>query len=170
MAKINIGIAAIALGTVGVDGGAGTTLAPLGYTTEGTAKLNWDDATETEFAVEEIDNPIYISTKEGKKTFTFTVANPDEDTLVSAFGGVKTGTGNAATFAFPSSSVSMEKTIKITPKEGMGLLIPRAKITAKLTSDLGRASLMGIEITGTVLEPTKVGVSALSTFVVASGA
>lgn len=161
---INIGIAKIELGDLAVDGGVSTTFAALGYTEEGSAQLNWEDATETEFNVEELDAPLYIATKEGKKSFAFKISDPDEDVLVSVMGGTKTGTGATAVYKYPESSVNIEKSIKITPETGMGLILTRCKITAKLSSALGRTSLMGVEVTGTLLQPTKTGEAPLSTF------
>ena len=161
---INIGVAKIELGDLAVDGGVATTFAALGYTEEGSAQLNWDDATETEFNVEELDSPLYIATKDGKKSVAFKIANPDEDVLVSLMGGTKTGTGATAVYKYPNSVVDIEKSIKITPKSGMGLILTRCKITAKLSSALGRTSLMGVEVTGTLLQPTKAGEAPLSTF------
>ena len=47
-----------------------------------------------------------------------------------------------------------------------GLIAPRTKVTAKLTSDLGRANLLGVEVTATVMQPEKAGLKALSAFTV----
>lgn len=161
---INIGIAKIELGNLAVDGGAATTFAALGYTEEGSAQLTFDDPTETEFSVEELDAPLYISTKDGKKKITFKVANPDEDVLVKVMGGTKTGTGTTTVYKYPENVVDIEQTIKVTPKKGMGLILTRCKITAKLSSALGRTALMGVEVSGTLLQPTKAGEAPLSTF------
>lgn len=161
---INIGVGEIAIGAIAADGGMGTTLAPLGYTEEGSAAINMDDPTETEFNVEELDTPIHIESKAGKIALAFKIANPDEDTLVSVFGGTKTGTGATAVYSWPLTPVSIERSIKFTPKQGIGLNIPRAKITAKFSSEIGRAALLGVEVTGTVLQPTKAATSAISTF------
>lgn len=167
MALINIGVAKIELGDPAVDGGMGTVLAALGYTLEGTAQINMDDPTETEFTVEEVDTPIYVASQAGKVRISFQVANPDEDTLVKVFGGTKTGTGAAAVYSYPLTPVVIEQSIKFTPVKGIGLNIPRAKITAKFTSALGRTALLGVEVTGTVLQPTKAATPIFTTFQVA---
>lgn len=161
---ITVGVAKIEVGAIAVDGGMGTTLAPLGYTEEGSAAINMDDPTETEFNVEELETPLHIQSKAGKIAIAFKVANPDEDTLVSVFGGSKTGTGSTAVYKWPVTPVIIERSIKITPAQGMGINVPRAKITAKFSSEIGRAALLGIEVTGTVLQPTKANEPALSTF------
>ncbi|WP_213279323.1 hypothetical protein [Chryseobacterium indologenes] len=164
--QINIGVAEIAIGAIAADGDMGTTLAPLGYTEEGSAQINWDDPTETEFKVEELSTPIHIQSTDGKKTVVFKVADPDLDTFVEAFGGTKSGTGADEVFNFPSKTPTIEKSLKFTPEQGIGLKIPRAKITAKLSSNIGRAALLGVEISATVLQPKKAGVAPLIAFTV----
>ena len=161
---INIGIAKIELGDLAADGGVATSFAALGYTEEGSAQLTWDDPQETEFSVEELDTPLYVSTKDGKKKIAFKISNPDEDTLVKLMGGTKTGTGANTVYKYPSTTVDLEQTVKITPTKGMGLVLTRCKITAKLSSNLGRAALMAVEVMGTVLQPTKTSEAPLSTF------
>ena len=79
-------------------------------------------------------------------------------------GGTKTGTGATAVYKYPDSVVNIEKSIKFTPNSGMGLILTRCKITAKLSSALGRTALMGVEVTGTVLQPTKAGEAPITTF------
>lgn len=162
--QINIGVAEIAIGAIAADGDMGTTLAPLGYTEEGSAQLNWDDPTETEFKVEELSTPIHIQTTDGKRTISFKIANPDLDTFVSVFGGTKSGTGAAEVFNFPSNTPVIEKSLKFTPEKGIGLKIARAKLSAKLSSNIGRAALMGVEVTATVLQPKKAGVAPIVAF------
>ena len=75
-----------------------------------------------------------------------------------------TGTGATAVYKYPNSVVNIEKSIKITPESGMGLILTRCKITAKLSPALGRTALMGVEVTGTLLQPKKAGEAPLSTF------
>lgn len=162
--QINIGVAEIAIGAIAVDGGMGTTLAPLGFTEEGSAAINMDDPTETEFRVEEINTPIWVETTPGNISIAFTVSDPNEDTLVAVMGGTKTGTGEDTVYDYPSESVSIERSIKITPRKGMGLNIPRAKITAKFSSEIGRAALMRVEVSGRILQPTKADTAPFSTF------
>lgn len=164
MSQINIGVQEIAIGAIASDGGMGTTLAPLGYTEEGSAAINWDDATETEFRVEEVDVPIHVESTPGNISLAFSVSNPDEDTLVAVMGGTKTGTGEDTVYDYPLTSVSIERSIKFTPKKGLGINIPRAKITAKFSSEVGRAALLKVEVSGRILQPIKANTAPFSTF------
>ena len=165
MGLINIGIASITFGAIAPDGGMSTTLTALGFTLEGTAKINTEDPQLQEFYAEEVDSPIEVDeTKGGKMTVQLTIADPDEQTLKNVFGGTVTGTGATAKYSPPNTSVTIEQSIKITPKKGLGFDIPRARVTAKFTPDIGRGKLLGVEITGTVLQPTKVGLGKYETF------
>lgn len=164
MGLFNLGVAKIELADIAADGDVGTTFAALGLTQEGTCKINFADATITELKVEEFVTAADSDTTEGEKTIEFTVANPDEDTLIAVFGGTKTGTGATTVFKSSLTPVTVEKSLKITPKKGLGWTFPRVLITAKPTSDVGRGTWMGIAVTCKVLQPTKPSVSSWSTF------
>ncbi len=164
MGQINIGLTKVELGNIAVDGGMGTTLAALGNTLEGTMNLNTDDPQVTEFFVEEFDDPLHEEHREGKKTIAFTVADPDLQTLVKVFGGAVTGTGVSEVYTPPLTPATVEQSVKITPKRGIGFNIVRAKITAKFTSQIGRGALLGLEISGAILRPTKADTAPFTIF------
>ena len=165
MGQINNGINKIEIGAKGVADAMGTTLAALGFTTEDSFKVNQSDAETTDFFVEETDLPIFTTTKAGEFTFTFTVANPDADTLVKVFGGSTTGTGATAVYTAPLVVPVIEQSVKVTPKIGMGFNVPRALITAKFTDSMGRNALLGVEVTVKVLAPSG-GTAPYTTFTV----
>lgn len=164
MGLFNLGVSKIELADIAADGDVGTNFATLGLTQEGTTKINFADATITELKVEEFVTAADTDTSEGEKTIEFTIANPDEDTFLAVFGGSKSGTGDELTFHAPSTTVNIEKSLKITPVKGLGFIFPRVLVTAKPTSDVGRGTWMGIAVTCKVLQPTKVAVSSWSTF------
>lgn len=164
MGQINIGLASIAIGAVAADGGMGTTLAPLGKTLEGTLNLNTDDPQVAEFYSEEDEDPIHEEQRAGKKSLTFTIADPDLDTLVSVWGGTKSGVAPNEIYTPPANTGTIERSIKITPKRGLGFNIVRARINAKFTPGIGRASLLGLEITGSVMTPTKADTRSMTYF------
>lgn len=164
MGQINNGIASITMGAIAADGGMGTTLASLGFTEEDSVKFNFEDAEKKEYFAEEVDSAFFTSTKAGKKTIEFTIANPDVDTLVAVFGGSKTGTGPAAVYNDPAVVPIIEQSLKITPKVGLGFNFPRVLVTAKLTDAMGRNALLGVSVSCSVLQPKKAGVASFSTF------
>lgn len=164
MALFNLGVSKIELSDLAVDGGVGTTFAALGLTQEGTTKMNFADATTTDYPVEELDTPADSVSVQGEKTIEFVIANPDEDTFVALMGGSKTGVDGATVYKSALNAVTIEKSIKITPKKGLGWVFPRVQITAVPTSDLGKTTWVGLKVTGKILKSTKADVEVFSTF------
>ncbi|WP_407483356.1 hypothetical protein [Elizabethkingia anophelis] len=158
MAKnITIGLAHIKLGAIGTDGAMGTTLSALGDTTKDTCKINFEDPEKKEFFVEEYDDPIHVEYTQGKINIVFQIANPDLDTVVKTFGGKVTGTGATAVYEAPDQYITIEQSMEVKPKKGLGFKFTRVSLAAKFTSDFGKENLFGIEVTATVMRPTKEG-------------
>lgn len=166
MGQPNNGLAKIEMGDIGALGVMGTVLASLGFTEEDSCKIIFEDAEKKEYNVEEMDTPFYTTVKAGKKSVTFTIANPDIDTVVKVMGGTKTGTGGTMTYKAPNTAPVIEQSLKLTPKIGMGFDFPRVLVTAKFTDSMGRNSLLGIEVTCDVLQPTSDTVAPFSLFTV----
>lgn len=165
MGPIN-GLQQILVGDIAADGGAGTDLVQLGYTNEDSATFTQDEATTTEFYVEELDDPILTNERPGATTFTWVIANPDLEVLERLFGGTITGTGTSASprvwNAPDRMPTNLFKTIKIVPETGLeSITIPRAKISARFDGTIGRNSLLGVTVVATVNKPTKDGVGRL---------
>jgi len=158
MAKYTIGVSSITVGAIAGDGGPGTTLAALGLTMEDSCKLTQDDPTTTEFFAEEQDAAVFTKSKGGAIKLTFQVMDPDTDTLVALFGGSAPGTTPNKTWNMPATIPTIEKTVKVTPSEGMTVMIPRGSIVAKLNGDFSKKALFVIDVTVTALTPTKSGV------------
>ncbi|AUD00935.1 phage tail tube protein [Spirosoma pollinicola] len=162
MGKYTIGIAKIEFADVASDGGPGTTgLTQYGLTLEGTGKLNEADPTKTQFFVEEQDAAVYEKSKAGDITLTFSIANPDTDTMAKLFGGTAAGTSPNKIWNRPDTLPTIEKTVKITPADGLIIIIPRGSVTAKLDGELSRTNLFVIAVTITALKPTKTGVGVI---------
>jgi len=156
---VTTGLTSIKVGDIAGDGGMGTTLAVLGYTNEGSIQFTEEDPTSTEFKAEEVDDPIYISQTKGKTTFSFQLGFPDYDQLVATLGGAKSGSGNAMIWSAPSTMPTIEKSIKIIPKVGYVLNIPRGKITGKPNGGFSKTDQFKVDVTITCLTPTKAGVA-----------
>lgn len=150
-----IGLTSIEIGAIAGDGGMGTTLAALGKTYQGTAKLQSADPETTDFYAEEDDDPIDKMVKLGARTLTWSIMDFTPATLAAVLGGTASGTGDAATWEAPTSYVDVEKSIKIVTKKNLKIEIPRAKITAKLNVDFGKTAMGLVDITATILTPTK---------------
>lgn len=161
MAKYTLGISAIELGNLATDGGPGTTLAALGLTYEDSCKLAQDDPEVTEFFAEEVEDAVLTRSKKGKTTLTFQIMNADTTTLVALFGGSATGASPNKTWNSPDNTPTIEQTVRVTPIDGMKLVIPRGSVSAKLNGEFSRKGLFLIDVTVTALKPTKTGVGAL---------
>lgn len=59
----------------------------FGLTYEDTCKMSQEDPETTEFYAEEEDDPVETIEKQGKITFTFSIMNPELETLKRLFGG-----------------------------------------------------------------------------------
>lgn len=130
---------------------------PYGLTYQDTAKMSQEDGEETEFYAEEEDDPIEIIEKAGKITFTFSVMNPDLDTLTRLFGG----TVASNIWAYPDATTSIEESLIILPRKGLKFQVPRAKIKAKFNGEFSKKGLLLLEVTATVLKPTTAGLKKL---------
>jgi len=148
---ITIGLAKIEVGNKGVNGAMGTPLATIGNTAEGTCTIETADPEITEFFVEEKDGPIHTAIKQGQTTITFQLAAPDLAQCQAVFGG--TYDEEEGTWKYPTSASIIEKSVKITPKEGLIFEIPRAKLAAKFTGQFGRSDTLKVEVVVTVMQP-----------------
>lgn len=148
------GLQKIEVGDIAADGGMGTTLEQLGYTNADSCTMTTEDPTDTEFTAEEMDDPVVVITQPGKTTLSFSLMNPSVDTLKLLMGGTVTTDGN---WEAPAKMPVIEKSVKITPTAGFIMEVPRMKIVAKLNATYSKTGMTLIDVTGTVLTPTKDG-------------
>lgn len=166
MGAINLGISKIEFANVPANGSMATdtALKPLGYTVEDSTSLNQEDGNRKDYNVEELDVPFDTSESGGKMTLSFTIADPDVDTLVKVFGGEKDATtGN---YKAPDTKVTIEQAMKVTPKKGMGFIVPRTGITAKFTNSMGKNNYLGIEVVAEFKKSIKADVPIYEVFMV----
>jgi hypothetical protein len=67
------------------------------------------------------------------------------------------GTNTRRSWDMPDSLPPIERSIEIITKDGWTILVTRLSITAKLQWNLQKTKLAQIDITGTLLKPTKTG-------------
>ena len=133
----------------------GTSLAALGYTYKDSCSLVTADPETTEHFAEEADDPIVSIDKGGKTTLSFQIMDPDVEVLATLLGG--TADGTSGTWSAPNSNPVVEKSVKITPEQGLYFEIPRMKLTAKINEKFSKSGILLIDVVGTVLTPKKEG-------------
>lgn len=156
-----LGLETIEVGDIAIDGGVSSDFAPLGVTYRDTAELTQEDPDITEHYSEENDEPEEVVTSKGKTTISWSIINSDPDTLAEVLGGEVKTVGDKKVWEAPPSGVEIEKSIRITPKRGAVITIPRAKIVAKINYKIARTGIFMVEITATVLTPRKAGTASM---------
>lgn len=165
MGQINNGIEKIEFAPLASDKGAGTVFKSLGLTAEDSVKLTTENDETKDWFAEEMDAPAFTEVvKKGKTSLELEILNPDMDTLVETMGGSKSGSGGTAKYTFPEQAVTVERTVKITPRKGMGFIYNRARIDASLSEEMGRNNLIRLKLKITALKPEKVGVPTREAF------
>ena len=161
-AKYTYGLEKIEFAPILGDGGIGTTWTQYGLTAEDTFSMAEEDPTTTDLYVEESDTPVVSIVKEGKTTITFNIADPDIETLYNLKGGTTSGSAPNRIWEKADTLPTLELSVKITPKEGFtAIRIPRASVSAKLNSTLSKKTLLVLEVTCTILTPTKSGTKSI---------
>lgn len=160
MSKYKIGLTNIKLGAIEGDGGMGTSLSNVGNTVEGSATLTTEEGQKTDFKIEESDSPIMsINTEADTISLTWATYDCDATQLQRMFGGtiVPATSAQGETWQAPDVIPEIEQSLEGIWKNGDRLQMPRAKIKATLAMSFNRGTLSQMNITATVLQPTKVG-------------
>lgn len=154
-----IGLSKIEVGTIAEDGGMGETLDVLGYTYQDTCTMTQEDPETTDHYAEEVDDPVISISRGGKTNFNFSIMNPSVTVLADLLGGVGTpGTGSTPDkWEAPDKIPVVEKSVRITPEQGLKFEIPRMKLVSKINATFSKSGILLIEVAGTVLQPTKTG-------------
>ena len=154
-----IGLSKIEEGAIAEDGGMGETLDVLGYTYQDTCTMTQEDPETTDHYAEEVDDPVISISRGGKTNFNFSIMNPSVTVLADLLGGVGTpGTGSTPDkWEAPDKIPVVEKSVRITPEQGLKFEIPRMKLVSKINATFSKSGILLIEVAGTVLQPTKTG-------------
>ena len=154
-----IGLSKIEGGAIAEDGGMGETLDVLGYTYQDTCTMTQEDPETTDHYAEEVDDPVISISRGGKTNFNFSIMNPSVTVLADLLGGVGTpGTGSTPDkWEAPDKIPVVEKSVRITPEQGLKFEIPRMKLVSKINATFSKSGILLIEVAGTVLQPTKTG-------------
>lgn len=164
MAKkvITLGLSKIEVGTIAQDGDIASTFEQLGYTYQDSCTMTQDDPEVNEFYAEEEDDPVAAISKGGKINFAFSLMNPSPEALVALMGGTASKSAQTLddndTWEAPNSITQVEKSVRITPVQGYRIDVPRMKLNAKINAEFKKSGIFLVDVSGTVLVPTKSGV------------
>jgi hypothetical protein len=147
------GIFGIKFGDIAADGGIATGFAALGRTREGTLAFNASDDQTQDINVEEQDDPVMQTvTTKGTLDLNWSMVDWDNDVMISVFGGqVVNGQWQA-----PDQTPTVEKSLRVEPKDGKAFIYPRVKVTGKVNYD-STGKIFQIDITCRKLKPNKAG-------------
>ena len=149
------GLKSVEFGDIATDGGVATVFAAQGLTFKDTFEIIEADADVKEFFAEETDEAVLAVSTKGKMQMKFELMNYDNTSLAYLKGGsIVSDVYNADRF-----TVNIEKSVKVTPTTGMIFTFPRCLITTKWKGKLSKGELMTLEVTITVMTPTKAGVA-----------
>lgn len=167
-----LGLSQIKTGDIAADGGMGQSLAVDGYTYQDTAQMVTNDPTVTDFFAEEVDDPVVSIERAGTVQFNWSLMDPTPDTLVKYCGGTASKSDQSLpdndTWTPPTSAPIIEKSVEITPQQGLKFQVPRMRIRAKLNGNFSKSALLLLEVQGTVLIPEKDNVAKLTASIVSN--
>jgi hypothetical protein len=155
------GIAKIEIGEIAVDGGAATSFESVGQIYKDTARMEQAEGESFEHEVEDVDDPVVIVPTKGRSTVEWAVIDFTPANLVKILGGAVTGTAPNDKWEAPDTAVIIEKSVKITPKSGKPVTLPRVSLRARINYALSKSGIGQVIISGTVLQPTKTGVKSI---------
>lgn len=161
-AKARIGLKSIEFGDVAADGGMGTVLAEFGATVSQTALLSNEAPTVTDFPIEEQSVPFYSVSVDGKTTIAWSSYNVEPASLVLVKGGTVTSDASGTTWNAPDETPNIEKSLKVTMKDGTIVTVPRCKVDAVFQWNFQKDKLAQVDLTFTILKPEKANTAILS--------
>lgn len=168
-----MGFLKIEVGAIDSDGGmaADADLATLGYTYKDTCKMAQEEPETTEHYAEEVDDPVVSTSRGGKTTFDYSIMNPSVLVMADLLGGTGTEGDGSTTqdkWEAPDKLPVVEKSVRITPEQGLKFDIPRMKLVSKINADFSKKGILLIEVSGTVMQPTKTNTPKMTATLIAT--
>ena len=122
--------------------------------------MTQEDPETTDHYAEEVDDPVVSISRGGKTNFAFSIMNPSVTVLADLLGG--TADESNGKWEAPDKIPVVEKSVRITPEQGLKFEIPRMKLVSKINGDFSKKGILLIEVAGTVMQPTKAGVKKMT--------
>ena len=122
--------------------------------------MTQEDPETTDHYAEEVDDPVVSISRGGKTNYAFSIMNPSVTVLADLLGG--TADESNGKWEAPDKIPVVEKSVRITPEQGLKFEIPRMKLVSKINGDFSKKGILLIEVAGTVMQPTKAGVKKMT--------
>lgn len=159
------GLTSVLMGAIANDGGMGTTLTELlGRTAKDSASLIYTPPSTSDVEIEESDDPDdTLTTAIGTWELKFDSYNVAAKTMSDVCGGTYTAGDEDTpdTWESPDPMDYMEKSFRVTTRNGAVVDLPRVKYIAAPNLDFAKSKLGTLKVTGKVMKPTKSGVKSV---------
>lgn len=156
---VTIGLKLIEIGTLAADGGPATTFLPFGNISTDSFAFAEAEPSVKQVLIEESSAPLKEFKTKGLLQVTANIADPDADMYATLRGGTVTATSGLKTYKEGDDFVDIEKTVRITPAEGLKFTFNRASMNGVLNGGLGKNQELYLALTITALQPLKAGVA-----------
>ena len=156
-----LGVSKIEIGAIAVDGDVSAAFASPGIIYKDTAEIMQEQEADTEHFCEESDEAFAIVPGAKKTKIKFAVTDFTPAALAVLLGGTATGVAPADSWTAPATTEIIEKSVKITPKSGKVITLPRVSLRATINYKLAKSGIAQVMVEGTVMTPTKTGVAAI---------
>lgn len=154
-----LAVAKIELGAIAADGDVSSSFASPGTIYKDSAEITQEQEADVEHYCEESDDPFVIVPGTKKTKIKFSITDFTPAALVALLGGTAAGVAPADTWTAPSTTDIIEKSVKITPKSGKVITLPRVSLRATINYKLAKSGIAQVMVEGTVMLPTKTGVA-----------
>lgn len=121
-----------------------------------------EEGTTTDHFSEMDPDPKISFTETGKTTATLQVMDTSVDTLALLKGGeVVDGAQGERTWSKPATTSNIEKHVTLETLDGYKIVIPRAKVSARLNHQVRRNGIALLDVTFTALKPAVEGLATI---------
>lgn len=164
--KRSIGLKQILIGAVASDGGmcADADLYTLGVTYQDSCILAQGEPEIVEINSEENDDPEEVIVGKSTKTLEWEIIETSPEACHEAFGGTLTGTGDTAVWEGPTTSVVLERSVRILTKTNETIDIPRLRFANTMNWKFSKKEVNRIKLKGYILVPLKTGVNPIKKY------
>lgn len=156
---VTIGLKAIRIAPLAVDGGPGTTFEQFGNVSQDTFTFAEGEPSIKQVLIEESSASLKDFRTKGQLVCTASIADPDTEMFAVVRGGtISTTTPGKKIYSEGDEFVNVERTVQIEPSEGLSFQINRASLSGILASGLGKNQELLLNISIGALQPLKAGV------------